>query len=146
MKRPGEEFDASALKRQDASETGRPPSPDISGMDAPGGSGWEQHVSSKTGKTYWFNPGTGQTQWTSPHMVFLPRSPPPEPSETIAQQDHPKSQLPQLSSIDGTKISIDISAANNYPKRPGQQRCTYYLKKGICKFGESCKFDHPDDR
>jgi hypothetical protein len=163
MKRVGEEIDHGSVKKQDASEAGRPSSPD---MPLDGSGGWEQHVSSKTGKTYWFNPITGQTQWTSPNMVFLPRSPPPEASKLeaqvrnlnmlktifieptldtgfVQQQDLLK---PQLTSIDGTKINIDIITANNYPKRPGQQRCTYYLTHGICKFGESCKFDHPADR
>ena len=82
MKRAGEEIGPSQLKKQDASETGRPSSPDIPVGDA---GGWEQHVSQKTGKTYWFNPITGITQWTSPNLVFLPRSPPPEGSKPEIQ-------------------------------------------------------------
>ncbi|KAG9448067.1 hypothetical protein H6P81_014195 [Aristolochia fimbriata] len=33
-----------------------------------------------------------------------------------------------------------------YPQRPGQTECDYYMKTGICKFGERCKFHHPVDR
>ncbi|KAK4484962.1 hypothetical protein RD792_007568 [Penstemon davidsonii] len=33
-----------------------------------------------------------------------------------------------------------------YPQRPGQQECDYYMKTGICKFADSCKFHHPIDR
>jgi len=29
------------------------------------------------------------------------------------------------------------------PHRPGQKPCTYYLKYGVCKFGATCKYDHP---
>ncbi|KAM3216076.1 hypothetical protein P3L10_025516 [Capsicum annuum] len=29
------------------------------------------------------------------------------------------------------------------PLRPGQPLCMYYCRYGICKFGSSCKFDHP---
>ncbi|KAJ1270319.1 hypothetical protein BS78_06G044900 [Paspalum vaginatum] len=30
------------------------------------------------------------------------------------------------------------------PLRPGTGLCSYYMHKGICKFGTSCKFHHPD--
>ncbi|PIN20049.1 CCCH-type Zn-finger protein [Handroanthus impetiginosus] len=33
-----------------------------------------------------------------------------------------------------------------YPQRPGQMECDYYMKTGICKFGNNCKFHHPIDR
>ncbi|XP_057817520.1 zinc finger CCCH domain-containing protein 8 isoform X1 [Cryptomeria japonica] len=29
------------------------------------------------------------------------------------------------------------------PQRPGQPECTFYMKTGECKFGPSCKFNHP---
>ncbi|XP_047252597.1 putative late blight resistance protein homolog R1A-10 isoform X4 [Capsicum annuum] len=29
------------------------------------------------------------------------------------------------------------------PLRPGQPLCIFYCRYGICKFGSSCKFDHP---
>ncbi|XP_068665207.1 zinc finger CCCH domain-containing protein 8 [Aristolochia californica] len=33
-----------------------------------------------------------------------------------------------------------------YPQRPGQTECDYYMKTGVCKFVERCKFHHPVDR
>ncbi|XP_023737030.1 zinc finger CCCH domain-containing protein 37 isoform X2 [Lactuca sativa] len=33
-----------------------------------------------------------------------------------------------------------------YPQRPGQMECDYYMKTGICMFGERCKYHHPIDR
>ncbi len=143
MKRDGDDLssiDPNALKRQDVSAIGRPPSPDIS-LLGNGQGVWEHHISSKTGKPYWFNTLTGQTQWTSPHQpMFAPKSPPPESSAgepgIVGPMEGPKSE--------GIKVITD--SAIDYPKRPGQQRCTYYLTHGICKFGESCKFDHPTDR
>ncbi|KAL6975030.1 Zinc finger CCCH domain-containing protein 37 [Sarracenia purpurea var. burkii] len=33
-----------------------------------------------------------------------------------------------------------------YPQRPGQIECDFYMKTGVCKFGEKCKFHHPIDR
>ncbi|CAA0825507.1 Zinc finger CCCH domain-containing protein 43 [Striga hermonthica] len=34
----------------------------------------------------------------------------------------------------------------NYPMRPGAEDCAYYMKSGCCKFGSSCKFNHPPRR
>ncbi|CAM8883966.1 unnamed protein product [Rhodiola kirilowii] len=38
------------------------------------------------------------------------------------------------------------SATIVYPQRPGQAECDYYMKTGVCKFGERCRFHHPVDR
>ena len=32
-----------------------------------------------------------------------------------------------------------------YPERPGEPDCTYYLRTGLCRFGMSCRFNHPPD-
>ena len=34
----------------------------------------------------------------------------------------------------------------SYPERPGEPDCTYYLRTGLCRFGLSCRFNHPPDR
>jgi serine/threonine-protein kinase/endoribonuclease IRE1 len=33
--------------------------------------------------------------------------------------------------------------ATAFPARPGQPLCDFYSKTGHCKYGEACKFDHP---
>lgn len=33
-----------------------------------------------------------------------------------------------------------------YPQRPDEPDCAYYLKTGSCRFGSSCKFNHPARR
>lgn len=33
-----------------------------------------------------------------------------------------------------------------YPERSGEPDCTYYLRTGLCRFGMSCRFNHPQDR
>lgn len=33
-----------------------------------------------------------------------------------------------------------------YPERPGVRDCSYYLRTGRCRFGMSCKFNHPVPR
>ncbi|XP_062168961.1 zinc finger CCCH domain-containing protein 67 [Alnus glutinosa] len=35
---------------------------------------------------------------------------------------------------------------DEYPERPGQPECSYYLKTGDCKFKSNCKYHHPKDR
>ncbi|PHT52801.1 Zinc finger CCCH domain-containing protein 37 [Capsicum baccatum] len=30
-----------------------------------------------------------------------------------------------------------------YPQRPGEKDCAHYMQTRTCKFGDSCKFDHP---
>ncbi len=36
----------------------------------------------------------------------------------------------------------DIGLVVN-PIRPGQPDCAFFMKTGVCKFGETCKFNHP---
>ncbi|VVB04733.1 unnamed protein product [Arabis nemorensis] len=32
-----------------------------------------------------------------------------------------------------------------YPVRPGAEDCSFYMRNGSCKFGSTCKFNHPFD-
>ncbi|KAL9181238.1 hypothetical protein ACHAXT_010043 [Thalassiosira profunda] len=36
-----------------------------------------------------------------------------------------------------------VMAANPFPLRPGEADCRDYLRTGRCKYGESCKYNHP---
>lgn len=33
-----------------------------------------------------------------------------------------------------------------YPERPGEPDCSYYIRTGLCRFGSTCRFNHPRDR
>lgn len=33
-----------------------------------------------------------------------------------------------------------------YPERPGEPECTYFLKTGDCKYRSNCKYHHPKTR
>jgi hypothetical protein len=33
-----------------------------------------------------------------------------------------------------------------YPKRIGEPDCSYYMRTGLCRFGMTCKFNHPPNR
>ncbi|OVA01119.1 zinc finger protein [Macleaya cordata] len=38
------------------------------------------------------------------------------------------------------------TSAPQFPERPDQPECQYYMKTGTCKFGPTCKFHHPKER
>ncbi|GMI65912.1 zinc finger protein 1, PENTA 1 [Hibiscus trionum] len=33
-----------------------------------------------------------------------------------------------------------------YPERPGELDCSYYIRTGLCRFGATCRFNHPPNR
>lgn len=33
-----------------------------------------------------------------------------------------------------------------FPERPGEPDCSYYMRTGLCKFGMTCRFNHPPNR
>ncbi|KAJ6869133.1 hypothetical protein NC651_034025 [Populus alba x Populus x berolinensis] len=35
---------------------------------------------------------------------------------------------------------------DEFPERPGQQLCSYFMKFGDCKFKSNCKYHHPKNR
>ncbi|PWA64705.1 zinc finger C-x8-C-x5-C-x3-H type family protein [Artemisia annua] len=41
------------------------------------------------------------------------------------------------------KIEKDDPGLTGYPDRPGQPDCLYYLKTGMCGYGDTCRFNHP---
>lgn len=45
-------------------------------------------------------------------------------------------------------LTIKSNAADNLrlPLRPHAEDCLWYIRSGICKFGLSCKFNHPTKR
>ncbi|CAM6082199.1 unnamed protein product [Calypogeia fissa] len=38
------------------------------------------------------------------------------------------------------------ASQGQYPERPGEPDCTYYMRTGLCGFGMSCRFNHPPNR
>ncbi|XP_073140789.1 zinc finger CCCH domain-containing protein 32 [Henckelia pumila] len=41
--------------------------------------------------------------------------------------------------------SSNINKELQFPERPGQPNCNYYMKTGDCKYGSSCRYNHPPD-
>lgn len=42
-----------------------------------------------------------------------------------------------------TSETMDSGA---YPERPGEPDCSYYIRTGLCRFGATCRFNHPPNR
>ncbi|XP_044482327.1 zinc finger CCCH domain-containing protein ZFN-like isoform X2 [Mangifera indica] len=36
--------------------------------------------------------------------------------------------------------------SGSYPERPGEPDCSYYIRTGLCRFGATCRFNHPPNR
>ncbi|KAH6813976.1 Zinc finger C-x8-C-x5-C-x3-H type family protein [Perilla frutescens var. frutescens] len=50
------------------------------------------------------------------------------------------SQLPSSAGPSGS-----ITQEQKFPERPGQPDCKYYMRTGDCKYGSSCRYNHPPD-
>lgn len=37
----------------------------------------------------------------------------------------------------------DVTGSTGYPDRPGEPDCVYYLRTGMCGYGDNCRYNHP---
>ncbi|KAD4179067.1 hypothetical protein E3N88_27658 [Mikania micrantha] len=42
-----------------------------------------------------------------------------------------------------TDVKEDGAVVGGYPDRPGEPDCIYYIRTGMCGYGNSCRFNHP---
>ena len=54
--------------------------------------------------------------------------------------------LAAMNPLNGTVTQATTTGFNSkgFPVRPGVQTCAYFEKVGDCKFGASCKWNHPE--
>ncbi|XP_074321155.1 zinc finger CCCH domain-containing protein ZFN-like isoform X2 [Silene latifolia] len=43
-------------------------------------------------------------------------------------------------------IDSGLYPSGPYPEREGEQDCSFYLRTGLCRFGSTCRFNHPSNR
>ncbi|KAK8924087.1 hypothetical protein KSP39_PZI019081 [Platanthera zijinensis] len=90
--------------------------------------------------------------------AYMPVILPPTPGAMPVQQgwttytgtiSHtPSSDILGHSQTPKSKNNLYLSPGSieNFPERPDQPECQYYLKTGSCKYGPTCKYHHPRDR
>ena len=88
------------------------------------------------------------------------QAPPQEPQQAESKQTTHTQQPPQhMQPFQGEGEAKPLEAepmgmpspacqteSGALPRNPGAAKCTHFLKTGSCKFGVSCKFDHPPDQ
>ena len=88
------------------------------------------------------------------------QAPPQEPQQAESKQTTHTQQPPQhMQPFQGEGEAKPLEAepmgmpspacqteSGALPRNPGAAKCTHFLKTGSCKFGMSCKFDHPPDQ
>jgi hypothetical protein len=42
--------------------------------------------------------------------------------------------------------SSETMESGPYPEHPGEPDCSYYIRTGLCRFGATCRFNHPPNR
>ncbi|XP_064998891.1 zinc finger CCCH domain-containing protein 12-like [Musa acuminata AAA Group] len=63
------------------------------------------------------------------------------PNSSHASPDNIEGAMWQLT-IEDVQEGAD-GQLNQYPDRPGQPDCLYYLRTGVCGYGSKCKYNHP---
>lgn len=59
----------------------------------------------------------------------------------FAPATHNALKTEDISNLHQAQIQVD-----EFPERPGEFECLYYMKTGYCKFKAACKFHHPKNR
>ena len=106
---------------------------------------WQEHISKRTGKPYWYNSDTKETTWVHPN-ASAKRSASDAPGQLAPGVAHAGTggadEGGHQSGIIGASPQL---GPTGLPLRPGKTPCAFFLKTGTCKFGEGCKFDHPPE-
>nr|CAD1833325.1 unnamed protein product [Ananas comosus var. bracteatus] len=55
-------------------------------------------------------------------------------------------ERPRDTGLEEPMWRLRLGGNTGYPLRPGEPDCTYYLRTGLCSFGERCRYNHPRDR
>ncbi|THF94145.1 hypothetical protein TEA_022971 [Camellia sinensis var. sinensis] len=88
-------------------------------------------------------------EWSLPQMNFvlspmgLPLRPPPWHPLGIWHGCHVGTSSEVVEGGDGEETWEGLGELVHWYNREGAQLCTHYAQNGVCKFGSSCKFDHP---
>ena len=111
---------------------------------------WTEHFSQRTGKPYWYNPETKETTWHYPGRKAEPAA--AKEQQVAAPEQQPYAQQHQYAAyaVGGVAMAGPNAGCamgpTGLPLRPGQEECKHFLRFGMCKFGQLCKYDHPPEK
>ncbi|XP_042384278.1 zinc finger CCCH domain-containing protein ZFN-like [Zingiber officinale] len=74
---------------------------------------------------------------------------PPSVSVTEVSASSSTSRRPSMDEEAMWQMSIretESMESGSYPERPGEPDCTYYLRTGLCRYGMTCRYNHPHNR
>nr|KYP64154.1 hypothetical protein KK1_018743 [Cajanus cajan] len=57
-----------------------------------------------------------------------------------------REHLPQDAMWQINLRSSETMESGPYPEHPGEPDCSYYIRTGLCRFGATCRFNHPPNR
>ncbi|WCJ26773.1 Zinc finger CCCH domain-containing protein ZFN-like [Euphorbia peplus] len=63
----------------------------------------------------------------------------------ISMPDGPSSLSPE-DAMWQMNLRSEAMESGSYPERPGEPDCSYYIRTGLCRFGATCRFNHPPNR
>ncbi|XP_074294707.1 zinc finger CCCH domain-containing protein 43 [Silene latifolia] len=76
--------------------------------------------------------------------IAVEETPEPAAEETVEESvREEKEEKDENTPDDEEMMKKSKTVMVTYPVRPGAEVCSFYMKTGNCKFGTSCKFNHP---
>ncbi|XP_059639626.1 zinc finger CCCH domain-containing protein 67-like isoform X2 [Cornus florida] len=63
--------------------------------------------------------------------------------KSACRYHHPRSPAPKLDFYGPSDKSLPLRPVEEFPERPGQAECEYFMKTGDCKFKSACRYHHP---
>ncbi|XP_057753407.1 zinc finger CCCH domain-containing protein 43-like isoform X2 [Arachis stenosperma] len=111
------------------------------------------HGVSQQSVSTWSSPRT--VNETSPFVPMMLSPPSPDwnayqaPTYLSERSMHPPPPYVMNNPVIETNVYIHPQKRiqlDDFPERPGEPECSYFLKTGDCKFKSNCKFHHPKNR
>jgi len=98
---------------------------------------WETHYSD-TGRPYYFNLRTSVSVWDQPPEMLMQQM-------GMMMGGLAPVLAPGPASLNPVRKFAGTNQGLNLPRRAGAARCSFFLKNGSCRFGDSCRYDHPPE-
>jgi hypothetical protein len=86
------------------------------------------------------------TNETTPYNMYPPTQSLRPPARDWTSYQAPVYQSSETGLPTPPAFAMKMMPLEEYPERPGEPECTYFLKTGDCKYRSICRFHHPKNR